>query len=346
MELTFQKGLYLKAFIVALLLPLFVFADEPSSSSGLNSSGSVAESNSFLLDLVKSKLIHEEIDLGNDDKSGLSREKTKVLLPREKILSNEKVPMVMLLHGYSGTGLSQAWYLKILEQLNKKKFILVLPEGKLEKRAVLGKKKNQFWDANNYCCDFRKAGEKAKGPIEDIQYLTQVTEYLKRNYPVDEKRIYLFGHSNGAMMAHRMACEKSEWFAGVAAYGGTMVQETSLCSPQTAISVLQIHGTNDRTIRYKGNQSPRFTHPGAEASIQRWRKLNQCEAELVPETRLDLDSEITGYETETFVAKDCSDNSQVALWKINEGVHTPSPTAIKKTFSESILDWLFSQQKR
>ena len=46
---------------------------------------------------------------------------------------------------------------------------------------------------------------------------------VQRRYSVDPQRVYATGMSNGGMLAHRLACEAADVFAGIAAVAGTDV---------------------------------------------------------------------------------------------------------------------------
>ena len=59
------------------------------------------------------------------------------------------------------------------------------------------------------------------------EFLRDLVETLKRAYAVDPSRIYLFGHSAGAIHALSMAVLESEYFAAVAAHAGVLPQHAT-----------------------------------------------------------------------------------------------------------------------
>ncbi|MGZ8842849.1 MAG: dienelactone hydrolase family protein [Pyrinomonadaceae bacterium] len=57
-------------------------------------------------------------------------------------------------------------------------------------------------------------------PRDGPAFLHDLTEELKSKYPVNPRRIYLFGHSGGAVFALMMSMAESEYFAATAVHAG------------------------------------------------------------------------------------------------------------------------------
>lgn len=57
--------------------------------------------------------------------------------------------------------------------------------------------------------------------------MRDVVEALKGKYPIDERRVYLFGHSDGAEFAIFMSLLESEYFAAMAIHAGALSPEDS-----------------------------------------------------------------------------------------------------------------------
>lgn len=55
---------------------------------------------------------------------------------------------------------------------------------------------------------------------DDVAFIQQIVDVLRAEYPVDAKRLYVTGFSNGAEMASRLALQASTTFAAVAAAAG------------------------------------------------------------------------------------------------------------------------------
>ncbi|HKR62273.1 MAG TPA: PHB depolymerase family esterase [Thermoanaerobaculia bacterium] len=59
-------------------------------------------------------------------------------------------------------------------------------------------------------------------PEDGPQLLFDLVETLKKEYPIDGRRVYLFGHSGGACFALQMGLLESEYFAAVAIHAGSL----------------------------------------------------------------------------------------------------------------------------
>jgi len=89
---------------------------------------------------------------------------------------------------------------------------------------------------------------------DDVGFLEALVARVVRGFAVDEERFYVSGFSNGAMMAHRMACEAPELFAAAALVGGR-VEPGFECTPATPLPLLQINGGNDDVVPFDGRVS-------------------------------------------------------------------------------------------
>lgn len=78
--------------------------------------------------------------------------------------------------------------------------------------------------------------------------LRDLVEALKAKHSIDPRRVYLFGHSAGAIHGLHMGLLESEYFAGVAAHAGVVQQEFGTFAKQAPrrIPIAIWVGTNDR----------------------------------------------------------------------------------------------------
>jgi poly(3-hydroxybutyrate) depolymerase len=59
-------------------------------------------------------------------------------------------------------------------------------------------------------------------PQDGPDYLHDLVEELKTKYPVNPRRVYLFGHSAGAIFALEMSLMESQYFAATAIHAGAL----------------------------------------------------------------------------------------------------------------------------
>lgn len=119
-----------------------------------------------------------------------------------------------------------------------------------------------------HCCGIRST----RG--DDVRFVARLLDLVQRRYRVDTRRTFAAGFSNGAFLAYRLACQRSRRFLGVASVGGTEVLRR--CRPKRPVSVLHIHGREDRRVHFEGAILGRPWIPGALELARRWRMRNHC----------------------------------------------------------------------
>ena len=59
-------------------------------------------------------------------------------------------------------------------------------------------------------------------PVDGPDFLRDLVEELKTKYPINPRRVYLFGHSAGAAFALQMSLMESQYFAATAIHAGAL----------------------------------------------------------------------------------------------------------------------------
>jgi poly(3-hydroxybutyrate) depolymerase len=150
------------------------------------------------------------------------------------------MPLIISLHGYTGSGVGQNAYLGLSELTAVLGTLLVIPNGRRNGAD------QRFWSATDFCCDFGNQGD------VDVAYIRGLIDEAKTHFSIDEERVGLIGHSNGGFMAYRLACEASDLITAVVSLAGTSWADADRCGMPDPVSVLHAHGTWDATIRYEG----------------------------------------------------------------------------------------------
>ena len=238
----------------------------------------------------------------------------------------EQWPLVIFLHGYSGTGMMIDLWWGAANAAETHGFIMVLPEGNVDQHGY------QFWNGTAYCCDDGRN-------VDDVGYIASLIEEAKSRYAVNEQKVYLFSHSNGGFLSYRIACERPELITGLMSLAGSTFMSEEVCNPSEAVTILQVHGTQDQTISYTGH-APYY--PGAEETVERWSRLNGCSSRKSTQESFDLDSGLAGDETTVTSWTDCTDGAEVELWTINNGAHIPG--IFGGSFTQRVLDFLFAHE--
>jgi polyhydroxybutyrate depolymerase len=179
---------------------------------------------------------------------------------------------------------------------------------------------DRFWNATDACCDWYYSG------VDDVGYIDAIIDGVSARHAVDPARVFLVGHSNGACMSHRYACERANRVAAIVTLAGMQWKDQSQCRPSSPVSVLQVHGRNDGNIEYEGGTSSNgAAYPGALETVDDWAYHNSCDGGLAATgRRLDLDRGVADDETIETAHSGCPDGTSVKLWTIERGPHTPT----------------------
>jgi polyhydroxybutyrate depolymerase len=235
-------------------------------------------------------------------------------------------PLVILLHGYGASGDLQELYFKLQPEAEARGFLYVHPDGSVD---LLNQ---QFWNGTDACCDATQA-------VDDSGYLTHIIDEVSAGYNVDQKRIYLVGHSNGGFMSYRMACDHADRIAAIVSLAGATWLDTTRCAPSEPVNILELHGTDDHTIQYDGGGTPVGRYPSAETTVATWSTYNGCSPETEVLGTIDFAYNIEGDETTKTAFTGCPADGAVELWTIEGGPHIPG---LQETFAADIVDWLYA----
>jgi poly(3-hydroxybutyrate) depolymerase len=108
-----------------------------------------------------------------------------------------QAPLIVMLHGSNRTGISlvEKW-----KDYAKKEGIILAGPDSLNSRG---------WSS----------------PVDGPAYLHDLVEELKTKYPINPRRVYLFGHSAGASFALHMSLMESQYFAATAIHAGALTSD-------------------------------------------------------------------------------------------------------------------------
>jgi polyhydroxybutyrate depolymerase len=235
-------------------------------------------------------------------------------------------PLLVMLHGYSVSGLVEDIYLGLRAVAAAKGFLYVHPDGTVD---ASGKR---FWNATDGCCD------EFGSHVDDVAYLTALVAEIGAKVDVDPKRVYFVGHSNGGFMSHRMACDRAGLVAAIGSLAGAEWLDASKCKPSEPVAALEIHGDADADVLYGGDP----TYPSAPTTVKDWATLDGCVGGPVDGGTLDLDEGLPGAETAVSRYTGCKPDGAAELWTIHGGTHLPS---FGPAFLEELTSFLLAHPK-
>lgn len=182
-------------------------------------------------------------------------ERSYRLFVPEGARADSNLALVVALHGGLGTGDQFAENSRFEDTAATEGFVVVFPSGV-----------DRTWNAGA-CC-----GGARRKDVDDVGFLAALIEHLAATLPVNRERVFVTGHSNGAMMAFRFACERSEMVAAAAPVAGSL--EIPVCAPETGVDLLAIHGDSDRNHPIEGGEGTRsisgVSYVSMEESMRRW----------------------------------------------------------------------------
>lgn len=170
-------------------------------------------------------------------------------------------PLVIVLHGFHNEIGAIGKYTKLDEKAKKAGFIAVYPHGTMNNNGYY------LWNAGNIYKEWTK-------DAKDIEFIDTLIEYLKAIYSIDKARIYVTGHSNGSMMAYRVAAMLSDKIAAAACVAGQMVD--TVANPSQPVPIMHIHGDSDMAVPHTGITQYGFQMPAIDDILRKWMDWNNC----------------------------------------------------------------------
>ena len=270
-----------------------------------------------------------EIDEETDEESSTPRDydgpiggdrEVEPIFPEDYDVDGDH-PLLLLLHGFGSNANETLAGFNIEEEASNRGVVILAPEGKTDSRD------DQFWNATEYCCDLDETG------VDDVGYLTGLIDEAVEQYAVDPDQVFAMGISNGAMMSHRMACDRGDLLRGIASFNGTSMLEADNCNPEDPTHIVHIHGTDDEVVPYDGNA----VFPSAEEVVDRWVDFNDCDPDPVDGSSVNVTAAVDGDETTIDYYDNCVDGGDVEFWTMHGARHVPLPLA---DFEHLIFDTL------
>lgn len=175
-------------------------------------------------------------------------------------------PVVLAFHGATSNGRLMRQFSGLDAKADAAGFLAVYPNGTGNLPNVL------TWNGGG-CC-----GYAAKNGVDDVAYVRALLDDLETVRPIDRRRVFAAGMSNGAHLVYRLACAMPDRIAAIAGVAGPMGIDA--CRPPRGMPVLHIHGTEDEFAPFHGGKGPRSVYGvemiSVEDTMRRWVEANDC----------------------------------------------------------------------
>lgn len=230
----------------------------------------------------------------------------------------DQLPLVIALHGRGGKGKSMILVTKkgFNKLADKEGFFVVYPNGiKLN------------W--NDGRMDEEANDRAHRENIDDVGFISELIDFMIKDYNIDPKRVYVTGISNGAIMSYRLACELSYKITAIAPVDGNIpLMLLKECSPTQTVSVLAINNVNDPLVPYEGGEIFGRFHRvklgkvlSVDESIGFWVDRNNCSTTPVVTLEPDRDPK-DGTRVMRKEYLNGNDGTEVILYSVDGGGHT------------------------
>lgn len=171
----------------------------------------------------------------------------------------DPAPLVVFLHGGFGSAEQAEKTYGWDAEADAGHFLVAYPDGV-----------DRAWNTGGGCC-----GVPARTGVDDVGFITAMVAAISRTVPVDPRKVFASGMSNGGIMAYTLACHTTVF----AAIGPGSATQLGDCPSPKPLSVIHIHGTADHNVPYDGGVGDGVASidgPSAPALDVQWRAVDRC----------------------------------------------------------------------
>jgi polyhydroxybutyrate depolymerase len=241
-------------------------------------------------------------------------------LYKPKVSPKGAMPLLLVLHGGGGSGsnmeaLTLAQFNRIADMYG---VVVAYPDG------VGG-----GWNDGRSTTRIQAIKE----GVDDVGFIRALVAHIAAQTPINHKRVYATGISNGGLMSFRLACDASDLFTAVAPVAANLsVELATECKPARMIPLAIMNGTDDPMMPWLGGDirvlgTRRGEVLSAQDTFERWASIGDC---ALPNTHMKFDRDAKKTKTNsldqgtviTHVARDCTNFSELRLYEIIGGGHT------------------------
>jgi len=244
---------------------------------------------------------------------------------------NENMPLVFVMHGFTGDANNMRDYSEMNQIADQYGFAVCYPRGTFDSDG------NRFW---NVGYAFHQTET-----INDVSFLTELAEYLQITHNLNPDYTFATGFSNGGEMCYMLACQAYETFKAVAPVAGMILQDIlDECDGSLPIPLFEIHGSQDNVTPLSGdpnNNDGWGAYPSIPFTINYFSDKNECTT-VVTETLPNIDAS----DGSTIVSEkhlDGINNNQVWYYDVVGGGHDWPGAWGNMDTNASEEAWLFFQ---
>jgi polyhydroxybutyrate depolymerase len=232
----------------------------------------------------------------------------------------QPLPLVLNLHGATQNALLEEITLDMDPNADRNGYLVAYPDGTRISKVLtpdpVAKNAQYGWDAGE-CC-----GLPVTRRTNDVGFLLKVIANVASKTPVDLRRVYVTGISNGGMMAYAMAAEASGHVAAISSVSGQV--EIPVIHPTRAVPTMEFHSVDDPIAKFNGTPSSNpLLRQSVMEGIRQWVRADGCSTTPVTGTEIiGAVGSFSAGETATPIAyTHCRSDAKVALWRFTGSGH-------------------------
>jgi polyhydroxybutyrate depolymerase len=234
--------------------------------------------------------------------------------------AGKPLPLVINMAGATQNGQIEEILSNMDPNADENGYIAVYPDGTRISKVLtpdpVAKQAQYGWNAGE-CC-----GLPVTRKIDDVGFLEKVIADVASRTPVDLRRVYMTGISNGGMMAYAFAAEASTHVAAIASVSGQV--ELPTIDPTRSVPTMEFHSVNDPIAKFNGvpNKNPELVLSVMQGVAQ-WVKADGCSTTPHDGAKIvGAPGSISAGETATPITySGCKGGAQVVLWRFTGSGH-------------------------
>ena len=200
-------------------------------------------------------------------------DRTFIFITPKDFKPGEPLPIVFFFHGAGGTAQQAAHTYGWAQKADAENFFAAFPEG----LPVRPDRPGSFL-LNPHIWRDQRAGMQVSG-VDDVHFFEELLNRLEATLPIDPKRVYVTGFSNGAGMTFTLGARFADRIAAIAPVSSQSF--TTIEKLVRPVPVYYLAGTADPLIPYHGGSvtlpwgNTRTTQP-VQHSAETWAALDGC----------------------------------------------------------------------
>ncbi len=215
--------------------------------------------------------------------------------------ADASMPLVIAFHGAGDSGPGFQEFARLDREADNRNFLVAYPSAS-----------GPNWAEGCNCTRPDIDG------VDDVGFVDELIERVDQDFNVDTSKIYAIGYSQGALFTHRLACERSDVFAGSAMVAGMMsIPVATICDPTGRQDIMMMHGENDDVLPWTGVPSGLYATLSVLDTFFFWRSVSDCtEVGIAQETKTTHSVSRT-----VRTVSSCREGSKLRLDEIRQGGH-------------------------